>query len=62
MVTRWEAATPHPATPYFFFFLAAFFFAIEHLTSSPHGDRTTPPSGSAPYFFFFLAAFFFAMG
>jgi hypothetical protein len=35
MVTWWEAATPHrdARAPYFFFFLVAFFFAIEDLTS-----------------------------
>jgi hypothetical protein len=40
---RWEAATPHRNAhePYFFFFLVAFFFAIESVTSFLFARRVT---------------------
>jgi hypothetical protein len=48
---------------YFFFFLAAFFFAMEVLTPFILVESLLPSKDGRPYFFFFLAAFFFfAMG
>jgi len=65
---RWEAATPHRATGhYFFFFLVAFFFAIESVTSfplclasGPEPEGAAPPRGAAYFFFGAFFALFFA--